>query len=152
MSIRQRIGLIGLILSIIAVLALTMTTTGTDSFHGPLAQAVKSVLRPFLFGRHFTKAQFGFAANIVMFMPFGFFLGMVLQRGKFLNGVVALPMASCFIEALQYFMPTRGTQFEDILANSVGGWIGLGVAWLVVLALESRMQPPSSAPGLPPRR
>ena len=152
MSTRQRIGLVGLILSAIAVLALTMTTTGADSFHGPLAQAIRRIVRPFLFGHSFTRAQFGFAANIVMFVPFGFFLGLVLPRDKFLNGVVALPMVSCFIEALQYFMPTRGTQFEDILANSVGGWIGIGAAFLVVLAMDSHVHPPPSAHRLPPRR
>lgn len=145
-SSRQRIGIAGLVLFSVATLVMTMTISDADSFHGPLSRAIRVVLRHFYLEKWFGKGQFEFAANILMFVPLGFFLGLTLPRGKFLNGIVAIPMITAFIEAAQYFLPTRGTQFEDVLANSVGGWIGIGAAWLIVVVLERprRTDPPQS--------
>lgn len=137
MSLRQRIGIVGLVLFAAAIIAMTLSSADAGSFHGPLSRAIRGLLRQFSLEQWFTKGQFEFAANIAMFVPFGFFMGLALPLGKFLNGVVAVPMTTAFIEAIQYFLPTRGTQFEDVLANSVGGWIGIGAAWLIVVALEN---------------
>lgn len=133
MSFARRVGIIGLLLSVFVVLFITMTTTGPDSFHGPLARAGRAFIERVLPNSPFVRSQFSFAANIVMFVPFGFFLGLTLGRGRLLFAAVALPMTSAFIEAIQYFLPTRGTEFEDVLANSVGGWLGLGAAWLALV-------------------
>lgn len=138
MSTRARIGIIGLAVTAVIVVLITLTAADSGSFHGPLARVLRGVVNRLIPGAEVTKAQFGFAANIVMFVPLGFFLGLALPRGKFLNGIVALPMASAIIESIQYFLPTRGTQFEDILANSVGSWIGLGVAWVMVVLMDRR--------------
>ncbi len=144
--VRQRIGLIGLILTSTAIAGITLMPVKKGSIHSPLIRAVKAFLKN-TFGLELDKAQFNFATNIVMFMPLGFFLLLTLGLAYTWRALGILPMVSAGIESLQFFMPTRGTQWEDLLANSVGGWIGVFFAWLLLLLLAKKW--PADAPHTP---
>ena len=69
---------------------------------------------------------FDFLANVAMFFPLGFFLGLLLWNRWKAWLFTLPPLASLVIETFQHlFLPSRGPQFEDVIANTVGGWLGL---------------------------
>lgn len=152
MVFRRVTGVAGLALTAAAIGFVTLASAEPGSFHGPLARFVRETLSNLHPALELSKAQFGFAANVVMFVPLGFFLALVLPRGKIGLAFAAAPMVSAVIESVQFFLPTRGTQFEDVLANSVGGWIGTALAWgltlLVAFAGGSRHPSGHRAPAV----
>ena len=128
MSTRARIGLVGLIISGVLVALVTMTSAGAESFHVSLARFWRRLFVGISEAAVFTGSEFNFITNVFMFVPLGFFLGLMLSRRRYWVGFAVLPLTSALIEGIQWFMPTRGTQLMDFLANSLGGWVGLAVA------------------------
>ena len=61
-----------------------------------------------------------------MFFPLGFFLGLLLWN-RWKGALFTLPpLASLAIETFQHlFLPSRGPQFDDVIASALGGWLGL---------------------------
>jgi VanZ family protein len=60
-------------------------------------------------------------ANILLFIPMGYFYRLTVhRRGAFLLGVTV----SASIELMQLFLPARTPSFVDILANTLGSGIG----------------------------
>jgi glycopeptide antibiotics resistance protein len=83
------------------------------------------------------ESRSDWAANILLFIPMGFLLmgALVVDRrpiaGWFAAGVV-LPVCtvlSTAIEFTQLYFPDRVTSIDDIAAESVGGFLGVGL-WL----------------------
>lgn len=62
--------------------------------------------------------------NILLFMPFGFFLGMVdtIQLPK---KILFLFLFPCLLEIFQYILGTGITDIDDVLLNFLGGLMGL---------------------------
>jgi len=89
-------------------------------------------------------AQLEFAANVALFVPAGLLLGVLLPVGRRWLGVVAGAVASLGIELVQGFLlPDRFASLRDIVANTAGTAIGIGIAvgsnlWTRV---RSRRQP-----------
>ncbi len=79
-----------------------------------------------------SSAGFNLIMNVVMFVSLGLFFGLVLGRGRLWIGAALLPLFSAAIEGVQFFLPWRGTQAADFVGNSVGAWVGLGLAWAVI--------------------
>jgi len=78
------------------------------------------------------------AFNIVLFVPFAFFLHQV-TRWNGLGIIFAALLASALIEATQgtgfwgvYPCPYRLLDVDDVLANTVGGFVGLMVSYVFV--------------------
>lgn len=138
MSTRTRIGIIGLVVTGVLVGLITLTAAESGSFHSPLAKAVRIVLGQISPGTTFSGRDFNFVTNVLMFMPLGFFTGLVLPDKKWWVGFLALPATSALIEGVQIFLPTRGTQLADFVANSLGGWIGLLLASALIMATAGR--------------
>lgn len=80
-----------------------------------------------------------FGANVAMFIPLGFFVGLLLPwRWQWL-GIAVLPAVSTGIEVAQYwFLANRLATLNDIIANSLGGWVGLLGATLIRAAVYAR--------------
>ncbi|OUC14812.1 MAG: hypothetical protein B0A82_10845 [Alkalinema sp. CACIAM 70d] len=91
--------------------------------------------------------------NILLFMPYGF-AGMAwLQRGRqqgpfaatdflqrlspWLVTVLASTGLSCLVELLQTFLPSRSTSINDVVTNTLGGFLGAGLWWLAKQWLRS---------------
>lgn len=85
---------------------------------------------------------FDFLANVAMFFPLGFFLGLLLWNRWNAWLFTLPPLTSLAIETFQHlFLPSRGPQFEDVIANTVGGWLGLLfflLLWWAVHRVQSR--------------
>ncbi len=80
-----------------------------------------------------------FTANIVLFVPMGVLLALLLGRGRRWLALSLGVAASLTIEFIQLFEPARVSDARDIIANSLGAIIGIG---LVVVASRPR---PSAA-------
>lgn len=65
--------------------------------------------------------------NALIFVPFGVFLGML--RGKKPLGYLVLPivLTSLLFESLQYALVLGASDITDVIANTAGGLIGLGL-------------------------
>ena len=74
--------------------------------------------------------------NILLFVPFGFFLFIALysvERPTIQTYVITTfggLTFSCLIEAWQYFLPNRVADVNDIIWNSVGALLGAILAHL----------------------
>lgn len=75
-------------------------------------------------------------ANILIFVPWGFLLFIALHtidRPTVQTYILTILLGfsfSCVIEALQYFLPTRVADVNDIIWNTVGAFAGAILAHL----------------------
>ncbi|QOR35094.1 VanZ family protein [Clostridium sp. 'deep sea'] len=65
--------------------------------------------------------------NIIVFVPFGLFVSLVSQKSRLLKAVVCTALFSFSIEFLQLFV-LRATDIDDIILNTLGGFIGYCVS------------------------
>lgn len=79
------------------------------------------------------REKYSIAANVIMFVPLGFFLPLVFKRIKPLHSVFVCLAATCIIEAVQPVVGRTG-DLDDITANFLGGVIGAAIS-AVFLAL-----------------
>ena len=85
--------------------------------------------------------------NIVLFFPFGFFifawLKIRIQYSTFavVLAVLAASFMSIMCEALQFFLPTRGSSIFDVGANGIGAALGATVCWFWLLLVEKLKRP-----------
>ena len=83
-----------------------------------------------------TYGRIEFAANIALFVPFGLLLGALFRRGRRWIAFLLCVAGSAAIEAGQaLFLPGRFASLADILANSIGGAIGV-----LAIAVVSRIR------------
>ena len=71
--------------------------------------------------------------NIVLFMPFGFFMYLVLRK-ELLVSLIGMAV-SCLIETLQFIFPIgRTSNIDDVILNVIGTIIGIiiGVLFLKI--------------------
>ena len=138
------------VLSLLAVLTLTLAPKGWWGNHRSLAQCVPS-----------NWADIGAAAshvgggleswlNIAMLMPLGFALVMASRRVVWPAAfVVLLPVA---IELTQVVVPGRECSVSDWIANASGGLVGVavGAVWNRRLRARRRARLAARPPGSPP--
>lgn len=128
---RARLAGIGLALIAGLVLWITLKPTTVDAGFDAEIRWLLAALHEIGVPAWFRYRQLEFTANAVMFVPLGFFTGMLLGR-RWPWGLAAMPLASACIEAAQFcFLPGRYATVSDIVANSLGGWVGGGLAALI---------------------
>ena len=139
----RRAAWILLALYVFALALIALWPEPVDRDAGPILRVIRSVF-PVL-----THARVEILANVVLFVPFGALLAIALRR----SGYLVLPIVfvtSAAIEAVQTLLPLRTTSYIDILANTVGGCVGL----LVIAAIRGWRGSPRratpTAPGRPP--
>ena len=80
-----------------------------------------------------------FTANILFFVPIGFFAGIALTRRLWWVSALLGLLLSCGVEAAQaVFLPGRVASPRDVLANTTGALIGAVLAGLVRLVVMHR--------------
>jgi len=149
------VGKVGLGLTLAAVLLIVLNPTTVDAGHEDAIAHLLGFLH-----RHGVPGQFGysqleFSANIVMFLPLGFFAGLAVGAGSGVRAgwwmvLVSLPAFSVLIELTQhFFLPGRFATVSDVVANSIGGIVGVIVARGLIrraLATEQHHAPHSAQP------
>lgn len=71
-----------------------------------------------------------FPGNIIMFLPIGFFAGLLSDKPRWWKGTVYAFVLSFFIETVQLFV-ARGTDVDDLILNTLGGLAGHALFLLV---------------------
>jgi glycopeptide antibiotics resistance protein len=72
-----------------------------------------------------------FWSNVAMFVPVGLFFLLLLGRRRWWLAIALGVLLTLGIEFVQQFLPDRVSDPRDILANSVGAFIGVVAALLV---------------------
>ncbi|WP_058749765.1 VanZ family protein [Curtobacterium oceanosedimentum] len=74
-----------------------------------------------------------FTANVVFFVPFGFFVLLLFGARASWVGMLGGFLASCAIETVQaLFLPARFASVDDVLANTSGAVLGVLVGIVVL--------------------
>ena len=87
-----------------------------------------------------TYTQLESFANVVLFIPFGLLIALLVPTRWWWAVVVGLVLVAGGIELGQaLFLPGRVPSIDDVLANSTGGAIGVGIAAIIrAIAWASR--------------
>ena len=134
---RLRVGLATVLFVI--YLAFVMWVTMSPSLDGvgvdSVADRVLRVLQRIGVPDSYGYMQLEFTANIGMFVPLGFLLGLALPGWGWWLALILLPAYSFGIEWFQgEFLADRVSDMRGIVSNSIGAWIGtLAAAFLRAL-------------------
>ncbi|MCC2334226.1 VanZ family protein [Cellulomonas wangsupingiae] len=77
-------------------------------------------------------------ANVVMFVPFGVLVGLLLPARRWWLVVLLGAATSGLVETVQRWLPTRYPTLQDVVMNTLGAAVGVGVLALVLRAQRSR--------------
>ncbi|MFB6609734.1 VanZ family protein [Agromyces sp. NPDC056379] len=68
-----------------------------------------------------------FLANIALFVPFGVLVALAFPTVRWWKVVLAGALTSIGIEVVQVALPTRFPSVSDVVANTIGTAVGLGL-------------------------
>lgn len=106
-----------------------------DGIASRLLRALHNIGVPERFGYD----ELEFVANVGMFVPLGFLLGLALARRAWWLAIFLLPAFSGAIEFVQGFaLEERVSTMFDVLANTIGGYIGLLLAMILRAMIHAR--------------
>lgn len=106
---------------LVALAGVALWSVRVDSGAGPFVREITRNV-PML-----THARLEFAANVVMFVPFGFLLALILRR-KHLVLPIALLCTVAIESAQDLFLSERIASTRDVIANLAGACIGILIA------------------------
>lgn len=136
---RWAIAWTGLALCAALILLLTMWPSPIDRGYESAIDRVLQILHNRGVPDWFGYRKFEFTANIVMFVPFGFFTVLSLPKTKWWIAVLLIPLFSISIETAQkLFLSQRFSSVFDVFANTIGGYLGIGVAIIIWSFVRSR--------------
>ena len=65
--------------------------------------------------------------NVAAFVPFGIYVSMLKPDGGFWKKVLPISCVSLFYEVMQYVLAIGGSDITDLIGNTLGGVVGIGV-------------------------
>ncbi|MBV0894060.1 VanZ family protein [Microbacterium sp. NC79] len=137
--LRVWIAWLGLLAYGAVVAVVTLSPTPLDSGYRGAIDKVLAVLHRNGLPERIDYPEVEFAANILMFIPIGFFIGLVLPRMAVWAGILVLPALSGAIEFIQgQLLAERFATVNDMIANTIGGWTGLLAAILIRAIVHAR--------------
>ncbi len=140
-GLRVGIAVALLLVCLVVVLCVTMSPTPINLGREDAIRKLLTVLHDNGVPEWFGYSKLEFTANIAMFIPLGLLIGLALPRGLGWLGLVLPPAFSACIELTQALVLSQRTAtIEDVIANSLGGWIGLAAAWTIRLIVHRRDQ------------
>ncbi|MWC00058.1 VanZ family protein [Agromyces seonyuensis] len=80
-------------------------------------------------------------ANVLIFVPFGLYLGLLRPTWSRPRAALVFAGGSLALEAAQYVLATGSTDVTDIIVNTAGGLIGLAVVRAIGRASRGRALP-----------
>jgi glycopeptide antibiotics resistance protein len=96
-------------------------------------------LIPFAPGAGFgASAPLEVVANLVLFAPFGLYLGLVAPSWPWAKIMGAIAGASAALEVAQYVLAVGSSDITDVIVNTAGGLTGFGLLVLVRRRLRER--------------
>ncbi|MCV9993190.1 VanZ family protein [Paeniglutamicibacter sp. ZC-3] len=99
----------------------------------------KLKLVPFAPGSGFgASAPFEVVANILLFVPFGLYLGLLAPSRQWWKAAGAVAGASAALEVIQYVLALGSSDATDLVVNTAGGLAGIGLLDLARHRLQAR--------------
>ena len=131
----------GLVATVAIILLATMWPTPLDQGYQSAIDRVLAVLHrngiPVWFG--YNKLEF--SANVAMFVPLGFLVALMLPQKLWWLSLLICPGASVTIELIQgAVLDARVSSAQDVLANSIGGLVGILIALAIRALVYERDQ------------
>jgi glycopeptide antibiotics resistance protein len=80
------------------------------------------------------------AANVVFFVPFGLYLGLLAPTWTRWTRIGVLAGASVIVEVTQYVLAVGGSDITDVIANTAGGLAGIGLLAAIRRKLRDRTE------------
>lgn len=68
--------------------------------------------------------------NVIAFIPFGVLIGMLWEEKTFVKKVLPVFLTSLSVEVLQYILAIGATDITDLITNTTGGIVGIGIFFL----------------------
>jgi glycopeptide antibiotics resistance protein len=124
------------------VLTATMWPTPLDAGYESAIARVLEILHRHGVPEWFGYGKLEFSANIAMFVPLGFLLALTLPERGWWLAMVLIPGFSALIEYAQgAFLAARFASAWDVVANTIGGYIGAVAAYVLrsVIHLRDRL-------------
>lgn len=114
------------------VAATTLSPTPLDQgYRGSIAKLLDVLHRNGLPG-WFGYAEMEFSANVLMFVPLGLLAGLALPNRAAWLALLLVPGFSVAVEWAQgQFLAQRFSTLQDVIANTIGGLIGVLVAFAI---------------------
>ncbi|MGV2984512.1 VanZ family protein [Microbacterium sp. AGC85] len=77
------------------------------------------------------SAPLEIAVNVLLFVPLGAYLGLLAPAMRWGRAAMAILGVSLALEALQYALALGSSDITDLIANTTGGLLGIGVLTLM---------------------
>ena len=138
---RVRLVLCGILLLFYVgvVLLVTMWPTPMDTGFPAAVDRLLAIMHRYGVPEWFGFTKLEFSANVAMFVPLGFLLTLTLPKRGWWVALLLLPAFSGAIELTQgQWLTARFATVSDVIANTLGGWIGLILAALVRAVVHER--------------
>ncbi len=77
-------------------------------------------------------------ANFLLFVPFGSYLGLLAPSWRWWKSAGVIAAASIGLEIVEYVLAVGRTDVTDVIVNTTGGMVGLGLLALLRRGLRDR--------------
>ncbi|WP_415348262.1 VanZ family protein, partial [Clostridium perfringens] len=75
--------------------------------------------------------QLDVIGNVILFIPLGIYASMFLKKLKWYENTVIIALISLAFEVNQYIFAIGASDITDIITNTVGGSIGIGIYLII---------------------
>lgn len=69
--------------------------------------------------------------NILSFIPFGIYMEMLFRKASWVTNLLVIGLVSLTFELTQYFLLLGVADITDLLANGLGGAIGINIMYIL---------------------
>ncbi len=69
--------------------------------------------------------------NIISFIPFGIYMEMLFRKASWTRNLFVIMLVSLAFEIIQYFLLLGVADITDLLANGLGGAIGINIMYVL---------------------
>lgn len=76
-------------------------------------------------------------SNVIIFMPFGLYIGILKRKWRFLLQLLPIFGVSLLFESLQYIFAIGATDITDLIGNTLGGALGIITCFILRKAFNS---------------
>ncbi|MGQ7461783.1 VanZ family protein [Streptococcus suis] len=69
--------------------------------------------------------------NVLCFIPFGIYMEMLFRKASWFQNLLVIGLVSFFYEVVQYSLMIGMADITDLLANGLGGAIGINIMYVL---------------------
>lgn len=75
--------------------------------------------------------------NVLIFVPMGIYFSMLFKHSKIYQNVIKIVLVSAGLEILQYVLAIGASDVTDIITNTMGGILGIGIYYGIRLIAKT---------------